>query len=345
MSQTVPARSDRDLVTLLRTPRPSLGGLVLASTRVLLRRMLRRRESSIALKELALLKHRQHQHDRSFYDFNQNPVDPGDIRKHRTAWISDIHLGTTGCKADLLIDFLEHNRFETLYLVGDILDGWRLRRAWYWPHQHDQIVRMILQFAADGTRVVYVPGNHDEGFRQYDRLQLAGIEVHNEITHRGADGREYLILHGDQFDTIVRYARWLALLGDYSYRMALRVNNVVADVRKELGLPYWSLSKALKNRVKNAVEYISSFEYAIAKVAAERGVDVVVCGHIHQAEMRTIDGILYCNDGDWVESCTALVEDQSGQLEIIRWIDHHHSQQTDPQFPRSTQSESYERAA
>ena len=239
--------------------------------------------------------------------------------RHRTLFLSDIHLGTPGCKASLLIDFLHHNEAETIYLVGDIIDGWRIKRSWYWRADHNLVVQEILRRARKGTKIIYVPGNHDEALRDYTDLNLAGVAVVGEAIHKTADGRELLILHGDQFDSVVTYARWLARLGDQAYGMALALNNWLHVIRRAFGRPYWSLSAYLKTRVKNAVEYISNYEQAVARAARERGVDGVVCGHIHHAEIRDIDGILYCNDGDWVESCTALAEDAQGQLKIITW--------------------------
>ncbi len=239
----------------------------------------------------------------------------------RTIWISDTHLGTAGCRAELLLDFLKSTDCETLYLVGDIVDGWQLRKGWYWPPRHNDIVRCVLKKAKHGTRVVYVPGNHDEMFRDYVGLNFGGIELAAEAIHVTADGRRLLILHGDEFDGVVLYARWLAFLGDYAYTLLLKLNHVFNGARRRLGLPYWSLSAHIKKRVKNAVQYISGFEQAVAHAAVERGVDGVVCGHIHCAEIRTIGEVVYYNDGDWVESCTALVEHGDGRMEIIDWAD------------------------
>jgi UDP-2,3-diacylglucosamine pyrophosphatase LpxH len=237
----------------------------------------------------------------------------------RTIWISDTHLGTAGCQAELLLDFLKSTDCETLYLVGDIIDGWQLRKGWYWPPRHNDIVRCVLKKAKHGTRVVYVPGNHDEAFRDYVGLNLGGVELLPEALHRTADGRILLVLHGDEFDGIVLYARWLAFLGDSAYALLLRLNGVLNRIRKARGLPYWSLSAKIKKRVKNAVQFISSFEQAVAHAAVERGADGVVCGHIHTAEIRSIGGVTYYNDGDWVESCTALVEHADGRMEIVDW--------------------------
>ena len=240
-------------------------------------------------------------------------------RRHRTIWISDTHLGTRGCKAELLLNFLVHNECEILYLVGDIVDGWRLCRSWFWHKSHNAVIDEILRKAQAGTRVIYIPGNHDEVFRDYAGLCVAGIELAGDAIHQTADGRRLLVLHGDHFDGVVTYARWFAHAGDWAYSMALRLNDVVAVFRRRFGMPYWSLSRWLKDHVKNAVEYIGRFETAVALEAERRQVHGVVCGHIHKAEIRQIGPILYCNDGDWVESCTALVEDHAGKLQIVTW--------------------------
>lgn len=241
--------------------------------------------------------------------------------RYRTLWISDVHLGTRGCKAAYLLEFLKFTESDTLYLVGDIVDGWRLRRSWYWHQSHNDVVQKVLRKARKGTRVIYIPGNHDEALRDYVDMQFGGVTLLARDVHVLADGRRLLVLHGDQFDGILRYARWLAFLGDRAYTMALVANTWFNHARHRLGLPYWSLSAYLKHKVKNAVEYISRYEAALAEEARRQGVDGVVCGHIHHAEIRDIDGILYCNDGDWVESCTALAEHYDGRLEILRWTD------------------------
>jgi UDP-2,3-diacylglucosamine pyrophosphatase LpxH len=251
-------------------------------------------------------------------------------RRCHAIFISDVHLGTRGCQAELLLDFLKHHDSDYLYLIGDIVDGWRLKRSWFWAQSHNDVVQKILRKARKGTKVVYVPGNHDEAARDYCGLNFGGVQVMREAIHEGADGRRYLILHGDEFDGIVRYAKWLALLGDWAYNMALRANHWFNLARRALGLPYWSLSAWLKHKVKNAVEYIGNYEKAVAEEARKRGVDGVICGHIHHAEIRDFDGVLYCNDGDWVESCTGLVENHDGSLEIIQWQTPHASRPRAP---------------
>ncbi len=247
--------------------------------------------------------------------------DPKAKRRYRTIWISDIHLGTSGCNAALLLDFLKSTESETLYLVGDIIDGWRLKKSWYWPDAHNDVIRRVLKKAKKGTRVLYIPGNHDEVLRPYVGLNLGGVELVREAVHITADGRKLLVLHGDEFDSVVLYARWLAFLGDAAYVLLLKINGVFNAIRRLFGLPYWSLSAYLKQKVKNAVEYMSRFEEAVAHAAADRQVQGVVCGHIHKAEIRAFGPVTYYNDGDWVESCTALVEHADGRLELLDWAE------------------------
>jgi UDP-2,3-diacylglucosamine pyrophosphatase LpxH len=246
-------------------------------------------------------------------------IDTARFRRHRTIFISDTHLGTRGCKAEALADFLAHNACETLFLVGDIVDGWQMKRRWFWSEAQSHVVQEILRKVDDGTRVIFVPGNHDEFARDYAGRLFGGIEITAEAIHETADGKRLWVLHGDRFDGVIACAKWLAHAGDWAYGMALRGNDILFQVRKRLGLPYWSLSAWLKHKVKNAVEYISRFEEIVAREAQMRGVDGVVCGHIHHAEIRRIGDVLYLNDGDWVESCSALVEDAGGHMEILHW--------------------------
>ena len=237
----------------------------------------------------------------------------------RTVFISDVHLGTPGCQAHALLDFLKSVECEQLFLVGDIIDGWQLRRSWYWPQAHNDVVQKLLRKARKGTRVIFIPGNHDEFARKYVQHNFGGIDVAEEWTHVTADGRHLWVTHGDLFDGVIQCAKWLAYVGDSLYEFTLKLNRWFNSARARLGLPYWSLSKYLKHKVKRAVSYVSDFEVAVAREARRRGVHGVVCGHIHHAELREIDGILYANDGDWVESLTALVEHHDGRLEIIDW--------------------------
>ena len=243
----------------------------------------------------------------------------GERRRFRTIWISDVHLGTKGCNHELLIDFLDHTDSETMYLVGDIIDGWRLKKKFYWPAEHNDIVWRILKRARRGTRIVYIPGNHDEMVRPFAGMDFGGVEIMRAAFHTTADDRRLMVLHGDEFDTVMLAHRWLAFVGDAAYHLMMKLNGWVASVRKALGLPYWSISKAAKHKVKNAVEFISKYEEVVARAAGERGVDGVVCGHIHTAEFRSIEGVEYWNDGDWVEGCNALVEHFDGTMEILNW--------------------------
>ena len=241
--------------------------------------------------------------------------------RFRTIFISDIHLGTPGCKADFLLDFLRHTESETLYLVGDIVDGWRLKKNWFWTQAHNDVVQKVLRKARKGTEVIYVPGNHDEFARDFLDQEFGQIKVVRDAIHETFDGRKFLVAHGDECDGVMIYAKWLAVLGDAAYGTALVLNTWFNLARRRLGLPYWSLSKYLKHKVKNAVQFISNYEHAMARLARERGADGIICGHIHHAEIREIDGILYLNDGDWVEGCTALVEHFDGRWEVLHWAD------------------------
>lgn len=241
------------------------------------------------------------------------------LHQFRSIWISDLHLGTPGCQAVMLLDFLRHTDSLFLYLVGDIVDGWQLQRRWYWHQSHNDVVQKILRKARKGTQVTYIPGNHDESARHFLDLAFGGIQIRQEAIHVTAQGKKLLVIHGDLFDGVVQCARWLAFLGDRLYAFTLRLNRWFNLARARLGLPYWSLAQYLKHRVKNAVSYITDFEHALAEEAKRRGLDGIVCGHIHRAEIRMIDEVIYCNDGDWVESLTALVETHAGELRIVTW--------------------------
>ena len=247
--------------------------------------------------------------------------DDGHRQRYRAVFISDLHLGTPGCQAKALLEFLKSHRSDYLYLVGDIVDGWQLRRRWFWPQAHNDVVQKLLRSARKGCHVVYVPGNHDEFARQFVNHRFGDIEVVEETVHTTADGRQLWIIHGDYFDGVVQCAKWLAYLGDNLYEFTLKLNRHLNNLRGRLGLPYWSLSAYLKHKVKKALNYVTDFEAAVAHEARRRGHQGVVCGHIHRAEMRDIGGVLYCNDGDWVESRTALVEHHDGRLELVQWIE------------------------
>lgn len=242
-----------------------------------------------------------------------------DRPRFRAIFISDIHLGTPGCQAGPLLEFLREHQAESLYLIGDIIDGWQLRRRWYWPQLHNDVVQKLLRQARKGSRVVFVPGNHDEFARGFVGNNFGGIEVVEDAVHTTADGRRLWITHGDYFDGVIQCAKWLAYVGDHAYEFVLKLNRHVNSLRARMGLPYWSLSAYLKHKVKKAVNYVSDFERAVAAEARRRGHHGVVCGHIHHAEIREIEGTLYCNDGDWVESRSALVEHHDGRLELLYW--------------------------
>ena len=242
-----------------------------------------------------------------------------ETKTYRTLFLSDTHLGTRGCRADMLLDFLREHDAERIYLVGDIFDGWRLRKGWYWPQSHNDVVQKLLRKARKGTEIVYIPGNHDEVMRHYLGTHFGGIEVRDRDIHETADGRRMLVIHGDQFDMVVINAKWLAHVGDFAYTVALALNTWFNWVRRLWGGQYWSLSKWAKLRVKKAVNFIGAFEKILAAEAAKAGVDGVICGHIHHAELEQRDDILYVNTGDWVESCTAIVEDFDGTLSLIDW--------------------------
>lgn len=235
----------------------------------------------------------------------------------RTLFISDVHLGTKGAQADALLELLRRYDAETIYLVGDIVDGWRLKSVWHWPQAHNDVVQKLLRKVRKGCRLVYIPGNHDEFLRDYVGSNFGGIEILEEAIHEGADGRRALILHGDKFDVVVRHMRWLALLGDTAYDFALYLNRHVSRVRRAMGLPYWSFSAWSKSRVKTAVNFMGAFRDAVVNEARRNDVDTVICGHIHQASIETMDGIRYMNCGDWVESCTALIEHEDGTYELV----------------------------
>jgi UDP-2,3-diacylglucosamine pyrophosphatase LpxH len=239
--------------------------------------------------------------------------------KLRTVFVSDIHLGFKGCSAELLLDFLHSVEMEYLFLVGDIIDVWSMKKTMFWPQSHNNVVRTILGKAKRGTKVIFVPGNHDEVFREFDGAVFGNLEIHKDYIHVGAGGRRMLVLHGDEFDSVVKFSPWLAKLGSNIYDILLALNPYINWWRRLFDLPHWSLSAYLKNKTKKACQYIGSFEESVAQAARKRGVETVVCGHIHRAEMREIEGVLYCNDGDWVESCSSLVEDMNGHLRLIDW--------------------------
>jgi len=244
-----------------------------------------------------------------------------EVRRVRTLFISDVHLGMRPTRIHQLIDFLRFHEAEAIYLVGDIVDGWRLAKAWHWPSEYNVFVELLIEKAMAGTRVVVLPGNHDEFLREYLGTYFGEIEFVDRTVHTTALGRTYLVIHGDQFDVVVEHAKWLAHVGDWAYNAALRVNIAINWVRRRLGLQYWSLSAWAKQKVKNAVSVIGRFEEALVHEAKESGVDGVICGHIHFADMHDRLGIHYINTGDWVESCTAIVENTDGAFELVKWTE------------------------
>ena len=235
----------------------------------------------------------------------------------RAIWISDVHLGTPGCHATLLLDFLRRTESDYLYLVGDIVDALQLRRFWYWPQAHNDVLQKLIRKARKGTRVVYIPGNHDSPARQFAALAFGGIRIENESIHVTEDGKRLLVMHGDRFDAVVRHGTWIAQLGAGAF--VHRLGEWSNAIRARLGLKFWSLARFLRRREKIADRLLDRFEQAAIAEARRLGVDGVVCGHIHKPDVRVIDGILYCNDGDWVDSATALVEMEDGELQLVDW--------------------------
>ncbi|PPC91029.1 MAG: UDP-2,3-diacylglucosamine hydrolase [Methylobacter sp.] len=239
---------------------------------------------------------------------------------YKTIWISDLHLGSTQCQADVLLDFLRYNDSEKLYLVGDIIDFWSLSKKMYWPRDHNTVIQKILRKARHGTQVLYIPGNHDENVRDYDNYVFGDITVKNFDIHITADGKKLLIVHGDEYDTIARYHKWVAKLGSKGYDMLIEINRYLRIIRRFLGIQsQFSLAAFIKFKVKNIVQFISDYEESIVSRLKKDDLDGVVCGHIHHAEIKEIDGFLYLNTGDFVESCTAIVEQSNGTLELIKW--------------------------
>lgn len=254
-----------------------------------------------------------------------NGIYPSNKVKVKTVFISDVHLGFPGCSANFLLDFLRNVECEKIYLVGDIIDFLHMRKKMYWPQQHNDVIRTILGKAKHGTEVIYIPGNHDELMRSHIGTTFGNVVIEDEVIHTTADGKRLLVLHGDQFDSVVKHSRLMSIVGSNLYDFLLRASRFVNIARNYLNLPYWSLAAAIKHKVKGAVNYISNFEAAVSQMAKQKGVDGMVCGHIHRAEIRKIDDVFYCNCGDWVESCTSLIENQDGSLEILHWTEEYES--------------------
>lgn len=247
---------------------------------------------------------------------------------YRAIFISDVHLGFSGCSARYLLDFLRSTTCDYLYLVGDIIDIWQMKKKLHWPQAHNDVIRTILGKAKHGTRVIYIPGNHDELLRDFDTTLLGNLEIRNESIHETGRGKRFLVIHGDEFDNVVKSSRILALIGTSLYDALLKVNHAVNFIRRRMGFSYWSLAGVLKHRVKQAVNYISNFETVLAHAAHQHGVDGVISGHIHRAEITMINDVIYCNCGDWVESCTALVERRDGNMELLHWSEEQSSVKT-----------------
>jgi len=246
------------------------------------------------------------------------------MTQYRSIFISDVHLGSKGAKADYLAHFLKHNRCEKLYLVGDIIDGWRLKKRMFWPQEHTNVIRRILTKSKRGTDVIYVTGNHDDFLRRYSGLDFGNIELCDEIVHETAQGEKLLVVHGDKYDSVVQTQKWLAVVGDWGYETLVVFNRHFNKIRHKLGMGYWSLSSHIKQKVKSAVSFITAFEEAVVKDCTKQGYKGVICGHIHHPEIRKINGIDYYNCGDWVESCTAIVETLDGEMKLLQWVEIDH---------------------
>lgn len=240
---------------------------------------------------------------------------------YRSIFISDVHLGTKDCNAEYLSDFLKTIQCERLYLVGDIVDLWNMRNSVYWPQSHNEVIRTILKLSKNGTKVFLVPGNHDELLRDFVDHSFGNIEIHKRIVHKTPDNRKFLVLHGDEFDRVVACNKLMSLIGDFAYDGLLFSNRIINIIRKKNGLNYWSLANYIKSKVKNAISYIEKFEDAVTRAAKHDRMDGVICGHIHHAEIKQLNDVVYCNTGDWVESCTAIAESFSGELKLVHWTE------------------------
>jgi UDP-2,3-diacylglucosamine pyrophosphatase LpxH len=248
--------------------------------------------------------------------------------RYRAIFISDIHLAARACRSEDLVSFLQAHDASTIYLVGDVIDFWRLRRGPSWRPSQTKVLQELLAKAQNGARLVYIPGNHDEEMRMFAGVSLGPFEIRGREIYETADGRRFLVIHGDEFDAVVKKAHWLAVIGDIAYDVAWAANGVLNWARRLMGMPYWSLSAFLKYQVKRIVNYAVNYETSLAAEARRVGVQGVICGHIHYAVTRDIDGIQYVNTGDWVDSGTAVVEHFDGRIEIIRWTDHLRSLQS-----------------
>jgi UDP-2,3-diacylglucosamine pyrophosphatase LpxH len=238
----------------------------------------------------------------------------------RTLFLSDIHLGTRACQAEQLLDFLREHPAEKVFLIGDIIDFWAMSRSIHWSAAQNTVVQKLLRRARHGEEVIFIPGNHDEALRDYCGTVFGDVRVEHEHVHTTADGRRFLLVHGDEFDQVTRYHRWVAVLGDMSYTLLVRLNIALSWIRRKLGVSgYWSLAGYAKRRVKTALQFIFDFEESVIHAARDRNLDGVICGHIHWAAIRQVDGLTYVNCGDWVDSCTGIVEHLDGRLELVTW--------------------------
>lgn len=241
------------------------------------------------------------------------------MKKYRTVFISDIHLGSQSADPTYLLEFMKTFECEKLYLVGDIIDGWALHKKYYWPQDHNDVIQKLLRKARKNTEIIYIPGNHDEIMKPYCDMQLGNIRIALSDIHITADGKKFLVVHGDQFDVVIRNAKWLAHIGSYAYDALIKVNSFVSWTRKMMGRPYWSLSKWIKHKVKTAVNFVGEFENTLTNYASQQGVDGIVCGHVHTPNVCKVNGMYYYNCGDWVESHTAIVENLDGTMELVVW--------------------------
>lgn len=242
------------------------------------------------------------------------------LHHYKSIFISDVHLGTKGCQAELLNNFLKNNSCENLFLIGDIIDGWRIKKKFFWPEAHNLVIRQVINKQRHGSNIVYIAGNHDEFLRPWlEHVAIQGVQIVDQYDYVGVNGKKYLITHGDLFDSVTSMAKWLAVLGDSAYEFLIAFNRIFNKFRNLFGLRYWSLSKYLKSNVKKAIDFVFEFEKTLVSYCKTKGYDGVICGHIHTPEIKEIDGITYMNDGDWVESCSALVEHQDGTFELVYW--------------------------
>jgi UDP-2,3-diacylglucosamine pyrophosphatase LpxH len=259
---------------------------------------------------------------------DESVIQESDKQHHhyRAIFISDVHLGSKGAKAEFLSNFLKYNHSKKLYLVGDIIDCWRLKKRMFWPQEHTNVIRRILTKSKRETDIIFVTGNHDDLLRRYSGLNFGNISLADEAVYKRENGEKILVVHGDKYDSVVQSQKWLAIVGDWAYETLVQFNTIFNKIRNLLGMRYWSLSSFIKKKVKSAVSFISAYEEAVAKDCQLNGYKGVVCGHIHQSEIRVINGIDYYNCGDWIESCTAIVETLDGEMKLLKWVEIDHKQ-------------------